>query len=232
MRDKKGRFAKGHKHTLEIKEKIGKKSKEFWSRPDYIAKNKFSREKRICRCGCNKEFECKFNSKQKFIHGHNSRMKGYNGGQFKKGHIPWTKDKTKENDRRIFESSIKSSKSHKGKRTGKDSNFWKGGITSLRGLIRSLEEYKDWRTKVFKRDNYTCQECEKKGCYLEAHHIKQFAKLLQEFLVKYNQFSPIEDKEILVRLAITWKPFWDIANGQTLCNRCHNKTKEGALHDS
>ena len=200
MRDKKGRFAKGHKHTLEIKEKIGKKSKEFWSRPDYIAKNKFSREKRICRCGCNKEFECKFNSKQKFIHEHNSRMKGYNGGQFKKGHIPWTKDKTKENDRRIFESSIKSSKSHKGKRTGKDSNFWKGGITSLRGLIRSLEEYKDWRTKVFTRDKYICQQCGVSGNkkYLTAHHIKSFAN--------YPKLR------------------FDVNNGKTLCEDCHKLT--------
>lgn len=31
-----------------------------------------SRELRICVCGCNKQFECKINSKQRFIPGHNS----------------------------------------------------------------------------------------------------------------------------------------------------------------
>jgi len=33
------------------------------------------------------------------------------------------------------------------------------------------------------------------------------------------------DKETLVRLAITYEPFWDIDNGETLCIDCHNKTK-------
>ena len=95
----------------------------------------------------------------------------------------------------------------------------------VRGLsvnnIRSLSEYKQWRFEVFERDDYTCQECFKRGCYLEAHHKKQFAKLFAEFLKEYDQFSPLEDKETLVRLAIKYKPFWDITNGQTLCKDCH-----------
>lgn len=35
--------------------------------------------------------------------------------------------------------------------------------------------YKAWRTKVFKRDDYTCQRCLVRGGELEAHHIKQWA---------------------------------------------------------
>ena len=38
----------------------------------------------------------------------------------------------------------------------------------------------------------------------------------------YSQFSPIEDKEKLVELAVSYQPFWDIANGKTLCYDCHD----------
>ncbi len=46
-------------------------------------------------------------------------------------------------------------------------------------------------------------------------------KILEEFLREYSRFSPIEDKETLVRLAVTYKPFWDLNNGITLCKNCH-----------
>jgi 5-methylcytosine-specific restriction endonuclease McrA len=51
---------------------------------------------------------------------------------------------------------------------------WKNGDEKKR--IRSSPEYVSWRTAVFERDNYTCRGCGKRGCYLEAHHIKSFAK--------------------------------------------------------
>jgi len=95
------------------------------------------------------------------------------------------------------------------------------GRTELKELINQLEEYRIWRFEVLKRDNYECQECNKKGIKLEVHHIKELAKILQEFLEYYNIFSPIEDKETLVRLAILWKDFWNINNGITLCGKCH-----------
>ena len=111
---------------------------------------------------------------------------------------------------------------------------WKGGITTLQISIRNLLEYVNWRNLIFKRDNYTCQECgicngQGKSIYLEAHHIKPFAKLLLEFLKEYDQFSPIEDKETLVRLAIKYKPFWNTDNGKTLCKDCHNLTKNKGI---
>jgi hypothetical protein len=106
---------------------------------------------------------------------------------------------------------------------GKNNPNYIDGRTPLRNLIRQLEEYFQWRTQIFKRDNYTCQECKTYGGKLNAHHEKSFSIIFNEFLQYYNQFSPIEDKEILVRLAITWKPFWDIDNGKTLCKDCHHK---------
>lgn len=104
---------------------------------------------------------------------------------------------------------------------------WKGGITKLISSLRNLIEGKQWRKQVFERDNYTCQKCGERGCYLNAHHKKAFSIIVSEFLKAYSQFSPIEDKETLIRLAITYTPFWDVDNGETLCLKCHNITKMG-----
>lgn len=108
-------------------------------------------------------------------------------------------------------------------------NHWnyKDGRTDLRDRIRKLEEYRIWRDKIFEDNNFICQECFKKGGDLEVHHIKPFVIILIEFLQIYNQFSPVEDKEALVRLSISYEPFWNIHNGIVLCTDCHNKTKRG-----
>ena len=107
---------------------------------------------------------------------------------------------------------------------------WKKGIVpwnktyfrELRYLIRECPEMIIWRKKVFERDKYICQDC-RKGSYLHAHHKNPFSIILREFLKEFSQFSPIEDKETLVRLAKNYKPFWDLDNGITLCIKCHNK---------
>lgn len=72
---------------------------------------------------------------------------------------------------------------------------WKGGIAKNK---RGDMAYKEWRTKVFTRDNWTCQTCRKRGCYLEPHHIKSFAK--------YPELR------------------YEIENGVTLCLDCHSET--------
>lgn len=108
---------------------------------------------------------------------------------------------------------------------GKNNGHYIDGRAPLEDMIRSLFKYKEWRTNVFQRDNYICQDCGLGDIKLEAHHKKSFAKLLTKFLQEYNQFSPIEDKEILTELAIRWDSFWKIDNGKTLCKKCHNITK-------
>ena len=72
---------------------------------------------------------------------------------------------------------------------------WNGGITKTR--YRTPEEIK-WRNEVFARDNFTCQECNKKGVYLEAHHIKRKSD--------YPELKLI------------------VSNGISLCDRCHKRT--------
>jgi len=81
-------------------------------------------------------------------------------------------------------------------------NFWKGGVTSNHRLIRTTLPYKLWREFVFRRDNWTCQECRArsgngKRVYLNADHIQPFST----------------HKELR----------FDIDNGRTLCRECHYK---------
>jgi len=98
---------------------------------------------------------------------------------------------------------------------------WKGGRNSLRQLLREMPENRQWIAQVLKNDNFVCQECGCTGGQLEAHHKIHFSALVNQFLKQYNQFSPLEDCEILVRIAINYELFWDVSNGKTLCKSCH-----------
>lgn len=87
----------------------------------------------------------------------------------------------------------KMSESHKGEL----GSGWKGGVTPENARIRRNIDYRLWREAVFARDNWTCVSCEKRGCILNADHIKPFA-LFPE-----------------LRFAID--------NGRTLCVPCHRE---------
>lgn len=83
---------------------------------------------------------------------------------------------------------------------GQKSPSWKGekAITPILKRIRNSALYKLWRETVFKRDNWTCVLCKKRGEELNADHIKPFS-LFPE-----------------LRFAID--------NGRTLCIYCHKNT--------
>lgn len=153
----------------------------------------------------------------------------------KEGFIPWHKEKIEKmclvcNKTFIVSPSAKLSKfcSHQCfgiSQRGNVCHLWRGGITELSDTIRNHSVNKLWRRKVFERDNYTCQKCNKRdGSELHAHHIKPYSILLSDFLQEYSQFSPMEDKETLIRLSETYKPFLDTSNGITLCIECHKLT--------
>lgn len=78
------------------------------------------------------------------------------------------------------------------KHSGKNANHYIDG---------SSINYINWQTAVFKRDNYTCQECfkQKRGKKIHAHHIKP--------------------KETYPEL------MYVVDNGQTLCSSCHPKKR-------
>lgn len=62
-------------------------------------------------------------------------------------------------------------------------------------LKRSIE-WKEWRQKVFEKDNYTCVACSNRG-YIEPHHLKS--------------------KQVYPELT------YEVMNGVTLCGDCHNE---------
>lgn len=100
--------------------------------------------------------------------------------------------------------------------------FWKDGRYPLVMLLRDTIQYTEWRDRVFKRDNYTCQKCGKSQVYLNAHHKIALSKLFDKFLKKYPKLSPRKDKYKLLKLAFKFRPFWFIRNGITYCIKCHH----------
>lgn len=96
---------------------------------------------------------------------------------------------------------------------GKNHYNWKGGITPLSKRIKKSYRYIKWRSDIFTRDNWTCQTCREKGCFLEVHHIKAFS-----IIIKECNIDTIDKAEKCEEL-------WDINNGITLCKECHKLTE-------
>lgn len=91
--------------------------------------------------------------------------------------------------------------------SGENACNWKGGISSERDKIMNTKIYKEWRESIYQKDNYTCQCCgDNNGGNLNAHHI--------------NNFSECPDLR------------FDINNGITLCDKCHNPNKYGSFHNT
>lgn len=95
---------------------------------------------------------------------------------------------------------------------------WKGGITALTKQIRQSFQYRQWRSDVYTRDDFTCQFCFKKGMKLQADHIKQFAQIIAD-----NRITTLEE-------AINCAELWNINNGRTLCIPCHKTTPTFAVN--
>lgn len=88
---------------------------------------------------------------------------------------------------------------------GENNHFWRGGIHGEQDALRHRFEYKNWRLDVYERDRYICQCCGCVGGRLNAHHIYQFSS--------YENLRYEKD------------------NGITLCEQCHDSTKDGSFHN-
>ena len=156
----------------------------------------------ICE-GCGDSFDSKIRSaKQKYC-SRNCRSKNcHNSGKFVKGQKSWNAGLNVSGM-----SGRKCTDEHKAKiraaNLGELAPNWKGGLTEMNYRIRRSAEYKDWRESVYRRDNWTCQECgsrseKRKRLRLNADHIKPFAL--------YPELR------------------FELSNGRTLCESCHRKT--------
>lgn len=90
--------------------------------------------------------------------------------------------------------------------TYKDENHWnwQGGISKENDRHDS-NEYKQWRSQVYQRDNYKCTKCGSKH-KINAHHIYSWSN--------YPELR------------------YDIKNGVTLCEECHIKIHQKYGYDS
>ncbi len=144
---------------------------------------------------------------------------------FQKGQVSWNKGKTaktcesiricaeKRKGQKFTPEQIKRmSDAHKGNKPTQETRLkmseahssekhwnWQGGITDATHRLRQQMKNKNWRKKIFERDDYTCQTCglesEPSSNKLDSHHIKNFKD--------YPELR------------------YDMNNGQTLCKACH-----------
>lgn len=142
----------------------------------------------------------------------NKGIKGGTGGSFKIGHKHSLETIEK------LRTTLKGKPSpNKGKPNlklrGVNNPAYKGNKSSsrLRIIINGMPEYSIWRSRVFQRDNWTCQTCGKRG-KLDPHHIIAVSKI-----IKVNNLLNVEDSR-------NCKELWNIDNGVTLCRECHKLT--------
>jgi hypothetical protein len=110
--------------------------------------------------------------------------KGKSFGGAKKGCIPWNKKKDYDDGMNYKE---------------------------LNHHLRTSRRWAFWRTNVFQRDGYMCQECGNKNMELHPHHI-----------VSVKQCVEICNLELI----------YDVDNGKTLCVPCHRlKHKKRLIGD-
>jgi hypothetical protein len=134
---------------------------------------------------------------------------------FKKGQVPWNKGKHPEHKvYKEYEINVNNRGWFTKERlSGEKNPRWNGGSTKFRQVIRELDKYKQWRSNVFQRDNWTCQTCGKRGHIIHVHHIKEFERILKE--------NNIKDRNT----AISCSELWNLNNGVTLCEECHRLVK-------
>jgi 5-methylcytosine-specific restriction endonuclease McrA len=91
---------------------------------------------------------------------------------------------------------------------GENHYKWKGGATKLNIAIRQMNENRKWMDAVKERDGGKCVRCGSAD-QVESHHIIELVMLIELYEVKTRD----EARGITA--------FWDLDNGQTLCQRCH-----------
>lgn len=222
---------KGSHHTIETKRKLRKNHNKT---SGFKGKHTEETKRKISEAHKGK----KHLSQQGFQKGHSKPENAY---KFKKGNIPWNYYKIQKiclicgkefkvnpyRKKKKYCSMICYGKARIGKYVSEETKKkmseaqekenhwnWRGGITPLTQQIRHSFKYRQWRSDVFTRDDFTCQKCEVRGGYLEAdHYPKKFSEIFHE-----NKIKTLEE-------ALNCEELWNINNGRTLCKKCHHPEK-------
>lgn len=140
---------------------------------------------------------------------------GQKRGRMSSPHTPERAKRMSDGVKRAWARKTPEEKFELGKRHRGPNNYrWKGGDGNLNRLIRHTFRYKEWRDAVFRKNNYTCTDCGKRGGPLHAHHMIPFKDIIDLFEIR------------TIEQAILSKELWDLDNGFTLCEPCHDRTHE------
>lgn len=123
------------------------------------------------------------------------------------------------------------SESKIGLMTGENHPNWKGGITSLKRLLREYFHI-NLAPIAAKRDKYMCQLCGATHTILHVHHIINFMDIIYEILDEHLDLNPNDpqDKQSLYNIIINDDRFTNIDNLITYCKECHYYTIHNYQH--
>jgi hypothetical protein len=92
------------------------------------------------------------------------------------------------------------------KNSGENHSRWNPELTEEEREDRRYNKKNiEWRQSIFTRDDYTCQSCNNRGVAINAHHLNAWHWCIEQR--------------------------YDISNGVTLCDYCHNIQYEGSFHN-
>lgn len=168
-------------------------------------------DKKLCNCGCGTQINSfdKRGRERFYVSQHQPKNHGKKLTKEWKSNISkGCKGKTRSKKTRL-----KLSANNKGEKC----RFWKGGVYKFRDHLRDNFEYRQWRSDVFTRDDFTCQKCFIRGGQLHVHHIKHFSQIIED-----NNIQSLEEAKVCQEL-------WNINNGITLCETCHKQEHKKML---
>ncbi len=197
---------KGGSHTEEFKKRMSKAKK---GKPNYLNRGKPAWNKGLTK-ETDERIKKMSESQIKHYYSKEARDKI---SKIKTGNTNWLGRKHSE------ETKTKISEAHRGIELKENNPNWKGGVTSLYDQIRKSFIYRQWRSDVFTRDDFTCQNCGQKSGGLNAHHIKSFFTIIQCY-----EITTLEE-------ALECDELWNINNGITLCKVCHKKIHKKVINN-
>lgn len=237
----------------------GQKKHNISSKNLYIAIFTEDKQEPTCSCGCEEvpKFWTLQRGYAKFVRGHSSRINnnwGHNKDALSKsqnvrremrknGEITaWCKGKSKEDDLRIAEMSLKISKTildDKEERlrrsrhmsdqwisksivalTGSAHSQWRGGTSALSPLCRS-KIYRVWAFPKLIEAGFKCSQCSESG-HLEVHHdAERFAAILQKGIESLGEPGEDWDRKECFAEWVLWYHTTNKVSGKVLCEDCH-----------